>query len=98
MEIAKIGRSYSHRIRPLKTLPVSKGPYGIIRHPAYLGTLLAHAGLVTVFLNPYSLGALLLWLAAVLIRTCVEDTWLLKFPEYKEYTKQVHWKLVPGIF
>lgn len=28
--IAKIGCSYSHRIRPIKAAPVSKGPYGIV--------------------------------------------------------------------
>ena len=98
MAIVSVGNFYSHRIRQLKTDPVNKGPYGIIRHPAYLGTFLVHTGLVMVFPNPYSLLALFLWLLAVLMRTYVEDTWLLKFPAYKRYTHQVRWRLIPGIF
>ena len=97
--IATIGPTYSHRIRPPQLPLVTRGSYGLIRHPAYLGTLLAHTGMVLVFLNPWSLTALLvLWYPAVLRRTIIEDRYLRTFPAYADYARQVRFKMIPRVF
>jgi protein-S-isoprenylcysteine O-methyltransferase Ste14 len=97
--IRNMGASYSHRIR-LPELPlVERGPYAVIRHPAYLGTLLAHAGVALVFFNPWSVAALLtLWVPAVFLRTIVEDRYLRSVPEYEAYARRVRSSLFPGLF
>jgi len=96
--VHQLGRSYSHRIRDLESPLISRGLYGTIRHPAYLGTLLVHAGVVALFLNPFSLIMLGIWFMTVVTRTKVEDRWLSTFPEYREYARKVRWKLFPGVF
>lgn len=98
--IVTIGTSnYSQRIRPPKQQLASSGPYALVRHPAYLGTLLAHTGIVLVFLNTWSLAALLLlWYPAVIVRAFVEDRYLNSFPEYEEYCRNVRFKMIPLVF
>ncbi len=96
--IKTLGRAYTHRIRELSGSPITEGPYRAVRHPAYLGTLLAHTGLVLVFLNPWSLLALLLWYIVVIIRTGLEDSLLMHSNHYRSYAEKVKWRLFPGIW
>lgn len=96
--IKKLGRVYSHRIREVGDNIVTAGPYKIIRHPAYLGTLIAHTGITIVFLNKFSMAALSLWYIAVFMRVIVEDNWLLKEPKYQIFAEKVRWKFIPYIW
>jgi len=91
-----LGRWYSHRLR-IPILPlITEGPYKVVRHPAYLGTMLIHTGVMLVFPSIWSVMALLLlWYPAVLVRVIVEEGLLLKLPEYKEYSRQVRKRLIP---
>lgn len=96
--VRHLGRAYSHRIRPPAPLR-QDGPYRVLRHPAYAGTLLAHTGLVLVFQNTWSVAALLaLWYPAVLLRTVLEDRYLGALPAYGRYTARVRFRLVPGVW
>ena len=97
--VRELGTAYSHRIR-LPELPlIVSGPYRFVRHPAYLGTLLAHTGVVFLLPNPWSIGALmLLWCPAVMVRTIWEDRYLRSVPEYVRYAERVRWSLFPGIY
>jgi protein-S-isoprenylcysteine O-methyltransferase Ste14 len=76
-----------------------RGPYRFVRHPGYVGFALQSLG------TPLLLGSL--WalipglLAAVLmvIRTTFEDRMLqAELPGYREYTQQVRYRLVPGVW
>lgn len=95
--IRALDGDYSLRIRPLKTRPVCIGPYRLVRHPAYLGTLICHTGIVMVFANRYSFLILAVWYAAVLTRTFVEDGLLMRDSEYRKYAERVRWRLLPRI-
>ena len=73
------------------------GPYRFVRHPAYVG------GLVLYLATPVMLGSL--WalilggLSALLmvVRTVLEDKMLLnELDGYKDYTRRVRYRLVPG--
>lgn len=94
--IRTMGDAYSHRIRTPRFPLVTHGPYAWIRHPAYAGTVLIHAGAVLIFLNVVSAVALAAWLVAVWYRTHVEEQWLSTFPEYQEYKARVTGAWIPG--
>lgn len=90
---------YSHRIRRPPTL-VTTGVYGWLRHPAYAGTLLAHAAIPLFFPNPYAVaGFWLAWFPAVIVRTVVEDRFLRRDlgAEYEAYAAKTS-RLIPGIW
>jgi protein-S-isoprenylcysteine O-methyltransferase Ste14 len=75
------------------------GRYRFVRHPGYVGFTLQSLG------TPLLLGSL--WalipglMAAVLmvVRTSFEDPMLqAELPGYREYTQQVRYRLVPGVW
>ncbi len=96
--VKAIGPSYSHRIREIKGRPVTTGPYKIIRHPSYMGTLLIHTGLVTILFNPFSLTGLILWYCNAIYRIMVEEKQLCKNTYYVEYTENTEHRLIPWIW
>jgi protein-S-isoprenylcysteine O-methyltransferase Ste14 len=78
---------------------VSTGPYRLVRHPGYAG------GVVTYLATPFVLDAMWGWIPAALvilgvfIRTWLEDRTLQEeLDGYKDYTQDVHHRLVPGIW
>lgn len=75
------------------------GPYRFVRHPMYLGVILA------IFCLPLSLGSLLTFIPAsiiavlFIIRTSLEDKTLQQeLPGYKEYAEKVRYRLLPGVW
>ncbi len=78
---------------------VSSGPYRLVRHPGYLGTMLLHLGV------PFMLNALWALIPGVLIasvliaRTAREDRALhAELPGYPEYAARVRFRLFPGVW
>jgi protein-S-isoprenylcysteine O-methyltransferase Ste14 len=77
---------------------VQVGPYGWVRHPGYLASLIA------MFSGGIALGS---WLALIpligfaalfLIRTIMEDRLMhTELPNYADYAKRVRWRLLPGV-
>lgn len=75
------------------------GPYQIVRHPMYVGAILADIG-VPLFLGSYWAmipGAMMAVL--FIYRTAREDITLQeKLPGYKEYAQKVRYRLLPGVW
>jgi protein-S-isoprenylcysteine O-methyltransferase Ste14 len=78
---------------------VSGGPYGIVRHPGYLGMI------VFYLFTPAILGSIRALIPAGLtvilyiIRTALEDRTLKeKLGGYKEYAEKVRYRLIPGVW
>jgi protein-S-isoprenylcysteine O-methyltransferase Ste14 len=96
--IRALGRFYSHHVvRHDGHDVVSTGPYRLIRHPAYAGMLLAHAGLVLFFFNVWS-AALFVGLCGMLSwRIRVEERTLRALPAYRAYAAG-HARLLPGVW
>jgi protein-S-isoprenylcysteine O-methyltransferase Ste14 len=78
---------------------VSSGPYRIVRHPGYFGSVIYN------LLCPLALASLWTFIPAVLtvillfVRTGLEDRTLqAELPGYTEYAKKVHYRLIPGVW
>lgn len=78
---------------------VREGPYRFIRHPGYAGIITA------AFALPIALGSLWALIPAVIgaggfvLRTFLEDKTLSEeLMGYKEYARQVRYRLMPGIW
>ncbi|MFG2296178.1 methyltransferase family protein [Streptomyces sp. NPDC048603] len=96
--IHTLGRFYSHHVmRQQDHRIVTYGLYRFIRHPAYAGMLLAHAGFVAFFLNPLSVLLLVLLAAAIAFRIRTEERMLMDIPGYPSYAA-AHARLVPGVW
>jgi protein-S-isoprenylcysteine O-methyltransferase Ste14 len=75
------------------------GPYQYVRHPGYVGAILAIVG------GPLLLGSWWAWIPAVLsvagyvIRTSLEDRTLqAELPGYREYAQRTRHRLIPGVW
>jgi protein-S-isoprenylcysteine O-methyltransferase Ste14 len=97
--IRQLGRFYSHKVRRAEGHQIiDSGPYRLVRHPAYLGVLAAHAGFALVFLNVWSaLCVALLVIPAFVWRIHVEEPVLMQIPGYAEYAGR-RARLVPGLW
>ena len=79
---------------------VTAGPYGVLRHPSYLGAMLAFVGVGLTAANWASLaGMALLPLAAILWRIHAEERALLAMlgDRYRGYAAQ-HKRLIPLVW
>jgi protein-S-isoprenylcysteine O-methyltransferase Ste14 len=90
--VVRIQRDRGHTV-------VSKGPYGVVRHPGYAASLLHMVA------TPFALGALgalapvVLLVALTVVRTAMEDQTLQSELEgYREYAQRVRYRLIPGIW
>jgi protein-S-isoprenylcysteine O-methyltransferase Ste14 len=90
--VIRLQRERNHRI-------VTRGPYRLLRHPGYLGMVVA---------IPASALALGSWLAlipglafgvVIICRTACEDQFLkVNLPGYIDYSEKVRYRLFPGIW
>jgi len=79
---------------------VRRGLYKYVRHPAYAGSLLAHAGLGLSFSNWLTLGfSIIPFLVAVWYRMRVEDAALREAfgAAYADYARSAK-RLIPGVY
>jgi protein-S-isoprenylcysteine O-methyltransferase Ste14 len=97
--VLTLGSFYSHAVRTVEGHRIiDTGPYRVVRHPAYAGMLLAHAGVVAFFFNYLALSAYLLWLLpAIVARILVEERALTAIEGYVEFAG-TRKRLLPGIW
>jgi len=78
---------------------VSSGPYAWVRHPGYAGSLLVFLTLPVWLDSPWSYLLTALFLAAIVLRTHLEDQTLqAELPGYAEYAHKVRYRLLPGVW
>ena len=76
-----------------------RGPYRIVRHPGYAGSLLATAGIVLALGSAWTLVPAGGALVVAVTRTALEDRTLHdELPGYREYASRVRYRLLPGIY
>lgn len=78
---------------------VSSGPYGWIRHPGYLGTLLAGLGMPLLLDSAWAWVGVAVIAVVTVVRTSLEDRTLQReLPGYADYAKRTRHRLLPGIW
>ena len=91
-----LGRSIS--LLPEARRLVTRGPYALVRHPLYLGEMIAVAGVALQYLSAWALLLLGLVWAFLLWRMKYEELVLFQsFPEYRAYMARTA-RLVPGVY
>jgi protein-S-isoprenylcysteine O-methyltransferase Ste14 len=95
VSIATLGRCFG--LFPKARGLVTRGPYRFIRHPLYLGEIIAAIGVV-VGTGSLVLGGLVVLLVAFQYwRATLEERALTRaFPDYAAYEQRT-WRIVPGI-
>jgi protein-S-isoprenylcysteine O-methyltransferase Ste14 len=97
VSFAYLGRCFA--ILPAIRGTVSAGPYGCVRHPAYLGELvMVVASLLAV---PFHWSMPLMLIVAVTLfvaRIHAEEGLLSTAEEYQQYCQRVRWRLVPYLW
>jgi protein-S-isoprenylcysteine O-methyltransferase Ste14 len=91
-----LGRSIS--ILPEARRLVTWGPYAVVRHPLYLGEIIAIAGVALQYLAAWALLLFALVCALQLQRMKYEERVLFQvFPKYGDYMARTA-RLIPGVY
>lgn len=77
----------------------SGGPYRFVRHPGYVGSILAYLGTSVLLGSWWAIVFGALMAVLMIVRTILEDRTLqAELPGYKEYTQRVRYRLLPGVW
>jgi protein-S-isoprenylcysteine O-methyltransferase Ste14 len=78
---------------------VTGGPYCYFRHPAYLGAILYELAVPVLLASWWAFIPSILSTILLILRTALEDRTLqVELAGYAEYTDQVRYRLLPGIW
>jgi len=91
-----LGRNFS--ILPGLRQIVSKGPFLVIRHPAYFGETIMLLACLLAGTSLYSMLTLLIFIPSLVLRINAEEKLLAKDESYLIYQSKVKWKLIPYVW
>lgn len=75
------------------------GPYRLVRHPGYAGTILALFGIVLALNSLWALIPAAVASIITVVRTVLEDRALRdELPGYRDYARRVRYRLIPWIY
>jgi protein-S-isoprenylcysteine O-methyltransferase Ste14 len=74
------------------------GPYRFLRHPMYAGYLLTHIGFLALNLTWWNAAVYSLAVTLLVPRLLLEERFLARDPAYRDYSRQVRSRLIPGLF
>lgn len=78
---------------------VTTGPYRLVRHPGYAGTLLVYLMMPLLYDSIWAFLPAVLMLLVTVMRTSLEDGTLQEeLPGYRGFMQKTRYRLVPGIW
>ena len=90
--VVKIQAARGHRV-------VSDGPYAIVRHPMYGGSLLLVAGIPLLLGSWWGLAMALVIVLLLAVRAVMEErTLMAELPGYTDYAARVRYRIIPGVW
>lgn len=95
---AKLVLRRSFGIIPANRGVKSTGPYTVLRHPMYFGYLLGQISILLLMFSPWNLALYASAWMLQLVRLKREEDLLMQDPAYREYAKQVPYRLIPRIY
>ncbi|MBI3438393.1 MAG: isoprenylcysteine carboxylmethyltransferase family protein [Proteobacteria bacterium] len=95
---AKLNLNRSFGIVPANRGVVTKGFYGIIRHPVYASYFIGHIAFFLVNPTLWNLCIYAIELGFQIARMHAEEDLLSRDPAYANYMHTVRYRLVPGIY
>jgi protein-S-isoprenylcysteine O-methyltransferase Ste14 len=91
-ETVRIQRDRGHHV-------ITSGPYRFVRHPGYVGNIVAWFCTALVFDSWWALLPAAVIVALYVLRTALEDRTLQQeLDGYAEYARQVRYRLLPGVW
>jgi protein-S-isoprenylcysteine O-methyltransferase Ste14 len=94
--LATLGRSFS--VLPALRDVVSRGPYRVVRHPAYVGELVLVIGAAFARYDWIGVAILVAAVVTVALRVLAEERLLTSDEAYRAYTSQVRYRLLPFVW
>ena len=91
-----LGRSFG--FAPADRGLVTRGPYGLVRHPIYASYLLLQSGYLLQSLSVRNALVMLFASGCNMGRVMAEERLLVSSAQYGTYRSQVRWRLVPSIW
>jgi protein-S-isoprenylcysteine O-methyltransferase Ste14 len=90
--VIRIQRERGHQV-------ITTGPYQIVRHPGYLGSIIYTIGLPFALTSYWALIPAIVIIIFSILRTVLEDNILKqKLENYSNYAESVRYRLIPGIW
>lgn len=78
---------------------ITGGPYRIVRHPGYLGGIVAGVATPLLLGSAWALIPAAAYVAIIVVRTALEDRTLhAELPGYREYAQRTRYRLIPGLW
>ena len=75
-----------------------EGPYRAVRHPIYFGYLITQAGFLSISYSGWNLLVYTACWLAMVLRIRAEEAVLAEDEAYREYRRQVRYRLLPAIW
>ncbi len=91
--LAVLGRSFS--VAPEDRGVVAHGPYRFVRHPMYVGELLASLGLCLASMTMWNGFILIVFASLLIVRIQAEESVLIG---YADFSHAVRWRLLPRVW
>ena len=82
---------------PAQRKVVTKGAYGLVRHPIYTGTFVSLIAFVLRSYSMLNLAMAVTLIALLMLRGVIEERFLREDAGYATYMKEVPWRWIPGI-
>jgi protein-S-isoprenylcysteine O-methyltransferase Ste14 len=94
--LLNLGRSFGILIayRKIRT----GGLYSVVRHPMYGTDILLRIGFLVSHFTPVVVSLFVLSTGCYVWRAILEERFLSREPEYREYTQKVRYRFLPGVF
>lgn len=96
LSLVGLGRSFA--VLPSLRQVVDRGPYRLVRHPAYAAESLMVIASVLAHPSVAAAAVALIAVALVVTRIRIEERFLGETSDYRAYRDRVRYRLVPGIW